>query len=210
MYSNQVEVREFNIDNVGPWVWPKTDRVAWENPARDWMHTHRDAFLAFVKKRDVVIQAGGNCGMYPRLFAQYFNAVYTFEPDPLNFYCLTNNCQLDSIVKIQAAVGEINQPVSIERPDQINVGMNRIAGHGMFPQFTIDSLNVVTCDLIQLDVEGYEIHALRGAINTINKFHPVISVETGRGESCHNWLVNLGYELKATVDIDHIYAYPEQ
>lgn len=45
----------------------------------------------------------------------------------------------------------------------------------------IDDLDLESCDLIQLDVEGYEHEVLTGAIKTIEKFKPTISVERGGG-----------------------------
>ena len=42
---------------------------------------------------------------------------------------------------------------------------------------TIDSLDLKQCDYIKIDVEGAEILVLMGALNTINKFHPMIFFE---------------------------------
>lgn len=213
MYKDLVEVRPLEVDGISDWVWPKSDRGAWDGPVRDWVRTHRETYLKFVKTRGVVVQAGGNCGLYPRLFSKYFKLVYTFEPDPFNFYCLVQNCQVDNVVKFQAALGDsVNKSqVSIERLDMTNVGMHRVVndGDGFIPQFSIDALGLRACDLIQLDVEGYEVHALRGALETIKAYHPVISVETGRGESCHNFLTGLGYAMVAEIDIDRVYVFKE-
>ena len=42
---------------------------------------------------------------------------------------------------------------------------------------TIDSLDLKQCDYIKIDVEGAEILVLMGALNTINRFHPMIFFE---------------------------------
>ena len=52
-----------------------------------------------------------------------------------------------------------------------------VNGNGNIPTLLIDDLNLTECDLIMLDVEGYELHALNGAIETIKKYGPVICVE---------------------------------
>ena len=49
----------------------------------------------------------------------------------------------------------------------------------VFPMITLDSLNLDNVGLIQLDVEYYELNVLRGAIETIKKFKPVITCELG-------------------------------
>ena len=69
---------------------------------------------------------------------------------------------------------------------------------------------------IQLDVEGYQLFALNGAINTIQKFKPVISIELDWVERYNfshrdiiNFLTNLGYEKVNSYTSDHIYVYKE-
>jgi len=42
---------------------------------------------------------------------------------------------------------------------------------------TIDDLGLDACDLIQLDVEGFEAKVLQGASQTITRCRPVIMVE---------------------------------
>ena len=39
----------------------------------------------YLEKKNVMVQAGGNCGMQVDKFAKEFGMVYTFEPDPINF-----------------------------------------------------------------------------------------------------------------------------
>ena len=95
-----------------------------------------------------------------------------------------------------------------------DTGGVHVAGDGYLPLIAIDSLNLPGCDLLQLDVEGFELKALKGAINTITKYKPVICVEL-----CEKWLnryddsstevldfiQNLGYILVATEGVDHIF-----
>ena len=45
------------------------------------------------------------------------------------------------------------------------------------PTFTIDQLQLDHCDLIQLDVEGREWHALVGALHTLSRHRPVVMLE---------------------------------
>ena len=212
-YTNLVRVREDVVDGVRNWLWVAEDSGAWDGPSREWVQTHRDAYLRHVTARNVVVQAGGNCGLYPRLFSQYFQTVYTFEPDPLNFHCLVNNCQRDNVIKINAALGDVFGLVRVKRAGMSNVGMHTVTKEGsdfpnITPQFTIDSLGLETCDLIQLDVEGYEPKVIEGALETIRRFHPVISCENGG--SVNSRLVELGYEVKEVVGADTIYVFSKK
>lgn len=209
-YQELLKTRDQTVDEVSNWTWPKDDNGAWDGPHEEWERSHRDAYLAASRGRDVVVQAGGNCGLYPRLFAKYFKTVYTFEPDPLNFHCLVNNCQLDNVVKINGALGADNEMVRVIRTSPGNVGMHTVTaadGERLVPQFTIDQLNLPACDFIQLDVEGFEANILRGALKTIEKYKPGISCENGTSRGIPELLAPLGYNCMTTVGADTIYTY---
>lgn len=181
-YQDQVSAREGVVDGLEKWNWITKDRGAFDGPLGDWIESHRDAYTKYLKGHQLVIQAGGNCGMYPMLFSQMFESVYTFEPDPLNFYTLVQNCQCDNIVKIQAALGNDHRMIGLAKGPEDNVGMHKIAEKGIIPQLCIDDFDWPACDLIQLDIEQYEIYALRGAVETIKCHRPVISVENDTDE----------------------------
>src|SRR6056300_829158 len=83
-----------------------------DGPLFDWIQDHKQ-FMEKVKKFDVVVQAGGCCGMYPRFYKNYFKEVYTFEPDVLNFYCLDENCQGDWYHKYHGALGNSTDKLMI-------------------------------------------------------------------------------------------------
>jgi len=169
-----------------------------------------------LKGNKVVVQAGGNCGMQVVKFAEFFETVYTFEPDPINFFCLVNNLPYDNVIKFQCCLGDDHKMISMSPlKDEIGgffVNENR----GNIPTLRIDDLNLTSCDFIQLDVEGYQLFALNGAINTIQKFKPVISIELDWVERYNfshrdiiNFLTNLGYEKVDSYTSDHIYVYKE-
>jgi FkbM family methyltransferase len=208
-YQDLLKYRNQEVDGVSGWTWVNSDDGAWDGPHREWEETHRDAYLSVSRERNVVVQAGGNCGLYPRLFAKYFKTVYTFEPDPLNFHCLVNNCQMDNIIKINGALGDDNRMVRVERMAMNNVGCHKVTGKDgerLVPQFTIDQLYLPACDLIQLDVEGYEINILRGAVKTIEKYKPGISCECGNNNGIPEFLARYGYKIITTVGSDVIYS----
>ena len=109
------------------------------------------------------------------------------QPDPINFYCLNQNVTSQNVIKMQCCLGNDATPVDTQhliRPDRPNdIGGVHISGTGFTPSIVIDNLNLPGCDLIQLDVEGYELNALLGAEKTIKKYSPVLCVEF-----CEKWL----------------------
>jgi FkbM family methyltransferase len=183
-YNELIYVRNETVSDVGPWHWISSDSGAWIGPKDDWQDSHSKFILEHVTDWSVCVQAGGNQGMYPRLLSSMFSHVYTFEPDPLNFHCLVNNCQVDNIYKLQAALGAETGLVRLNRHTMHNTGCHTVSSDGEchVPMITIDSLKLQSCGLFQLDIERYEIHALKGALETIERCKPVIQCENGNHE----------------------------
>ena len=156
-------------------LWIKSDVGCLPIILSDW-NANIETFLKYTPGRKAMIQAGGNCGLYPLLFSTFFDTVYTFEPEPLNYYCLSHNCG-ERIVKFNAALsnkcGFLNMQRCLE-----NVGMSRIMDQG-FPVYamTLDSIEYPHIDLIQLDLETFELPALKAAKKTIKKHKPTVVVE---------------------------------
>ena len=80
-------------------------------------------------------------------------------------------------------------------------------------QKTLDSFNFENVDYIKIDVEGHELKVLKGAINTINKYSPLIVVEEngsaekwnkGTKNEALNYLQELGYKIVAQERNDYI------
>jgi hypothetical protein len=77
--------------------------------------------------------------------------------------------------------------------------------NGIVPQMMIDDLVLTECDFIWLDIEGYEIFALRGATETIKKFKPVIFAERD-SHDVTSFLAEFGYQKKGASAADSIYV----
>ena len=191
---DEFEERNEDIDGINKWLWIKGDTGLWDGPAQNWKESHKAKILKHCENFQVVVQAGGGCGMYPRLLANIFSIVYTFEPDDSNFHCLVNNCWGRKVVMFNTAVGDTNSLVSMKRGSESNRGTHRVEEKACsyIPQITIDSIKYRQCDLIWLDIEGYEDKALKGAMETIHKFKPIIMAE--RGTSFEDWMKKIGYE----------------
>jgi len=85
-----------------------------------------------------------------------------------------------------------------------NVGMHTIREvPGDIKMYRLDDIPLLTCDLIHLDVEGYEDKALQGAINTIERFSPVIITERAGGK---DFLESLGYVVYKKLRMDTIFV----
>jgi FkbM family methyltransferase len=224
------------IEIIDDFYWPKIDKIC--RP-----YTLQELDLPSIisnrcSNRRTMIQAGGNTGLYALEYSKFFENVYTFEPEVINFYCLMLNTRnTNNIFKFQACLGYNSQPVSLnikknlhrtwkikdsitdkvtEKIQGANTGGFYVKGEGNIPVISIDSLNLQNVDLIHLDIEGFEGHALLGAMQTIIKFRPIIVVELGydngkkfnfSSEKVTNLLNSLGYNLQEIVHQDYIFTY---
>lgn len=195
------------------WYWPVKDQKCWP-----WLQREKDlpkTLAAYSPNKRVMIQAGGNCGFYTKAYGEMFQHVYTFEPDPLNFYCLSLNLPEPHIYKQQACLGDKHKLVEITT-SKANIGAYSVdvnAKSGFIPTLMIDDLALDICDMIHLDVEGWEFPALKGAIETIKRCKPVIALEwMNHGakfgfpqEDIERWLKDLGYSRVEVVMNERIF-----
>jgi|TARA_R110000803_G_scaffold135001_1_gene201989 FkbM family methyltransferase len=194
------------------WVWPKDDVRCWRCFQRQ--YNLPQSIIRHVENKKVCIQAGGNTGVYVKQFADVFETVYTFEPETVNFYCLTENLKnCNNVETLNSFLGQQNQkPTNIIRYDtkkDPNTGKFKIGEDaGTIPVIAIDTLNLRSCDLIQLDIEGGEYNALLGAVETIKEFKPVICLEWFENqEKLFNLLTSLNYKEIDNLQSDRIFAY---
>lgn len=140
-----------------------------------------NSIIKFLKNRRTCVQAGGNLGIWPKKFASIFNTVHTFEPDPVNYEALIKNTEgISNIVCYKQGLGNKPGRGAMVAPDKRNVGANFVNiydNNGEVDVITLDSLNLTDVDLIQYDIEGAELNALKGSIDTIKKYSPVIVLE---------------------------------
>jgi len=207
-FQQLISKRKCGFEGVPEFWWITSDRGAYgserSGPLCDWI-TNRDDFMRPVKQFNTVIQAGGNCGMYPRFYANYFENVYTFEPCPINYACLELNCVGDQYHKYFGGLGADTLSKTIVRKSMINVGEHQISETpGDTVMYTIDGLNLEQCDLIHLDVETYEPKVLIGALQTIQKFRPPIILEQGSG---YHVIELEGYVEYSKGRMDTVYIY---
>jgi FkbM family methyltransferase len=126
------------------------------------------------RQRRTVVQAGGNVGLWPRRLAQSFRRVITFEPDAVSLECLRRN--VPAVVEsVDAALGAQPGIISLQRE---SLGSHHISHEGAsVQQVTLDSYAFTDVDLLQLDVEGYELQALLGAAETLDRCRPIVQIE---------------------------------
>ena len=200
------------IENKGGIWWPRLDvhcRIACTSAQEDVKN-----IIQYCSKRNTVVQAGGNVGIWPLELSKYFTSVVTLEPDPENYECLLKNTSDNPRIKsYNAGLSDKYEWVDLYREFD-NCGAHYVRGEGEIELFTLDGMNLGSCDLIALDIEGYEYKALVGAVKTIEKYHPsIVCEEKGLGKlhgidknAIAGMLSELGYKMRDKIGNDAIYT----
>ena len=123
----------------------------------------------------VVVDVGANIGIYSRCFSSCVGptgVVHAFEPSPHNFRRLQSATRkLPNVRLSRAAVGERSGRSQLYLSDNLNVDHRTYRPEGESRETVrVDIIALddyfrpgARVDLIKLDVQGYELHALRGA-----------------------------------------------
>lgn len=183
-----------------------------------------DRTIARVPQKRVAVQAGANLGIYPKRLAHAFETVYAFEVAPDLFPLLYANAPEPNIYRYQAALGYERNMVGTSRTrrdgkaNELHEGITHVSGTGSTPTLRLDDFNLPICDLIALDVEGYEYFALQGAVETIARCRPVLSVEINKNaqyfgidrDQVRDFITEMGYRFIERVHADEVFEPVER
>ena len=161
--------------------------------------------LEHIKEGDVVIDAGAFIGDHTIAYTKAVGtkgSVIAFEPNPIAFQCLIHNCP--SVYAFNYGLNS-HAGRSFLQIDE-NVGASSLGGSGeLVKLMCLDELNLDRLDFIKMDVEGYEVEALKGGIHLINKFRPKMWIEVNRGclekqrssvKELFETVVSMGYQIE--------------
>jgi FkbM family methyltransferase len=165
----------------------------------------------YVPGRSLMVEAGGHVGWWTMLFKKHFDVIYTFEPNPINFMCLSVNTMDSRIVKFHAALGYERKLIHTQMMEHENSGSCVIteSAEAYIPTLRLDDLALPVLDYLQLDVEGFESESLKGAAETLDRCSPVVSIELrghGNDPKAIAVLTDHGYRQIATVRYDGIFV----
>jgi len=177
----------------------------------------------YLPKNPTIIDIGANIGNHTLYWANEVHAkkIYSFEPVKKIFNILKKNIEINNldkkVVLYNMAVSDENTKGAIESFDKQNMGGTRLKisdnkRKNTIPFVTLDSINFTDkkIDLIKIDVEGMDYLVLTGAIKTIQKYKPVILMESFPTEYniSSRILKALGYKIECKVgSFEYIYLY---
>jgi FkbM family methyltransferase len=153
-----------------------------------------DYLKRYVQPGMVVLDVGAHVGLFTMLLARWAGPpgrVFAFEPAPLTRAALIDHLALN---EMSNRVSVLPLAVSDQEGSALlytvaNSPENTLsATHGRLPQARGAPVTVTTIDafcasrslvpsLIKIDIEGFEVHALRGARRILDRHRPVVIVE---------------------------------
>jgi FkbM family methyltransferase len=149
-----------------------------------------------------VLDVGANIGVHAVSWAKHMSSwgtLLSFEPQEPLYYALCGNIVINNCTNAKAlwaACGDRDGTIDIPQPDYTQPGTfgslelrktedNEDIGQKLdyeknlvtVPILRIDSLKEQRVDLLKIDVENMEPEVLAGAVETINRCHPIIMAE---------------------------------
>jgi FkbM family methyltransferase len=191
-----------NIEYNENWVFTKngvfetdpTDIYIHSNMLDNHVYEHKlinQVIRPYIEKAKYVVDVGANIGCHAISYGR-FNpdaTIWAFEPQKKLFDILNRNVSINKLKNINTfdfGIGhkEMNCTMSsLDKVyDEVKNGHNKGGlgiGHGGESIIikTLDSLELPGLDFMKIDVEGAEGLVIKGAENTIRKFHPTILFE---------------------------------
>jgi FkbM family methyltransferase len=170
-----------------------------------------ELLLQLVKPGQTAVDVGANIGTVTVPLAKRvgrLGTVIAIEPQRRVFTLLCANIALNGLMNVRpifAAAGAAQGTARIARPrpntnhNVGNVSLNTVKASEEVSVVPLDSLELESCALVKIDVEGMEAQVLAGAAATIARLRPLIYFETkersANTRSCIEFLTARNYAL---------------
>jgi FkbM family methyltransferase len=173
-----------------------------------WEYHLYQIYSKLINDESYCVDAGANIGFHTVQFGFLGKKVYSFEPQSYVYNQLCANILFNGLDnKIEPhrlGLGdkqEKQQMWNIEHEDWVGNGAHNWGGRGVIQDsldvnratkneyreediiniITLDSLNIPKCDLMKIDIQGYEYNMLKGSEILIKNNKPIIFIENYDG-----------------------------
>lgn len=200
-----------------------------------WNSKGRQVVMNMIENKKAVIDIGAHVGITTvHWLDNGFSHVHAFEINPSHFECLAENtaeynnrvilypygCSFEEKT-VKAGYRTFKNSGSFQMLDDTTA--SKFAPESVF-EVSVKRLDTHTFDnisLIKIDVEGWELEVMKGAVNTIKQHRPVLFVEYMKGDhrkTFHKYdnnefikiLEEIDYVAVANPDIDDTIFMPRE
>ena len=170
----------------------------------------RDVAYKYVTDFNIAIDVGANVGLWAKPLTEKFNHVIAFEPLEQVYSRLESNVQGLNVDIHKHALGNVNDNVEMVY-DSENTGGSFVSevGTGNIIIKRMDDLNLPKFGLLKIDCERHELEVLKGAMDTILKYKPIIVCEqqADTDECAGLFLKSFGAREITNVRKDYIFGW---
>ena len=193
-----------------------------------------DAAMQYVRKRRVCVDIGAHVGLWSMWLVKAFEHVHAFEPVPLHADLFERNITAANVTLYRRALGASTGTATMTVPPDSTGHAHVTQGSrphinraGNLPNSswqrtdpvrmdTLDSFGFQNVDLIKIDVEGYELPVIQGAIETLQRCRPIVVIEQknndstvygGRANEASERLCKLGARELKVISGDYIMGW---
>ena len=170
----------------------------------------RDEAYKYVTDFNIAVDVGANVGLWAKPLTQKFNHVIAYEPLEQVYSCLERNVNPAKVDINKFALGSTNNKVDMVY-DHINTGGSYVSevGTGTIDIKRMDDLDLPKFGLLKIDCERHELEVLKGAMDTILKYKPIIVCEqqADTDECAGLFLKSFGAREITNVRKDYIFGW---
>ena len=193
-----------------------------------YQEAQRNRAMAHVENWRFAIDIGANIGLWSKELSNFFEKLVCFEPNPNCKDYLKKNINLKNSKIHFCALGSNNETRNLfihpsnsgasSFVNRIKLGYqeNSEAVYGEFPKDTkeinvkikkLDSFNFLNIDFIKIDIQGFELEALKGAVETLDLNNPIICIEEDDPNKSNTipFLRSLNYDIIDIINKEHIF-----
>lgn len=186
-------------------LWGEYLSVFWNHPAN--RHNYF-RYPPVFSPESVIVDCGAFCGFFTQLALEGgAGKVIAVEPNPETGKCLESTFSKQIAEgRVVLKLAALNQTsCRLKYQDEafapfggsISTNSNGTDVHGVCLDELIPSLDLARLDFLKMDIEGFEIQALLGAVRSLRKFRPQLSVTTYHRcadfQMLRHWLRTIGY-----------------
>jgi len=164
-------------------IYVSWDRLKWFKHNRGTCPREKNVLktiLSLTNKNSIFVDIGAHIGFYTVRLALKCKHVHAIEPNPESAYILRRNIELNNIKNVtvhQCACGRTHSKAKIYVADTCTTLIPRTGRKTIEVDVKpLDSL-VNYCDVVKIDVEGFEEEVLLGAENLITHVKPIWVIE---------------------------------
>lgn len=142
-------------------------------------------FARYMRPGQSIVDAGAMIGDHTLIYSEWVSnggKVFAFEPNPNAFECLEYNMRGKTHVNcFNHGLADSSSMYGLNLDP--NVGASHMSEEGAVPVSVrpLDELDLPPIGFMKIDVEGFETRLIRGAVNTIRNYRPVILSEVNHG-----------------------------